>query len=258
MWNLRSKNLNQQWWLVLGASSSLGRALAEAVARRGGSIILAGRKLEVLEEQAQYLRQKYPSVIVVVQIFDSSLALSRRSLVRFCQRQVPPGQLNIFLGFAHYAGQIAIEESLELATAVLDTSLTQAALIMLEFIPLLTAKPGGRVIIVSSVSGERGRARNYIYGAAKAGLGVVASGLRARLHPHGVSVLTVKSGLLSKSDQPIKGLRGLLAAAPKQAAEVWINASLSGRNSLYYPWFWRWISMAIWLIPEGLFKRLRF
>ena len=49
---------------------------------------------------------------------------------------------------------------------------------------------------VSSVAGDRGRASNYIYGSAKAGLTAYLSGLRARLYPKGVHVLTVKPGFV--------------------------------------------------------------
>ncbi|MCX8500849.1 MAG: SDR family NAD(P)-dependent oxidoreductase [Alphaproteobacteria bacterium] len=255
---LRPQKLADEWWLILGASSKVGMGFAEAVARRQGSVILAGRSLRKLTEQAAELTKNYPMAAVEVQIFDASLGSSRWNLRKYCEQRIPPGKLNIFLGFAHYADQPTIEPNLELAATVLDTSLNHAALTLLEFIPLLETQPGGRVIVVGSVSGERGRSRNYIYGAAKAGLAVVAAGLRARLHPSGVSVLIVKSGLLRKSDQPMRGWRGLLAAPPAAAAEAWLRASLAGRNSIYYPWFWRWMSLALRLVPEAWFKRMRF
>src|SRR5678815_2277815 len=53
------------------------------------------------------------------------------------------------------------------------------------------AQRGGRVVIVGSVAGDRGRRKNYLYGSAKAGLARYAEGLRARLHPAGGTVTLV-------------------------------------------------------------------
>src|SRR5690606_28061232 len=50
----------------------------------------------------------------------------------------------------------------------------------------------GVIVGISSVAGERGRQSNYIYGSAKAGFTAYLSGLRNRLHHHGVHVVTVK------------------------------------------------------------------
>ena len=55
----------------------------------------------------------------------------------------------------------------------------------------------GFIIAVSSVSGIRGRAKNYIYGSSKAALTTYMSGLRNRLDEYNVNVLTVISGYLS-------------------------------------------------------------
>jgi decaprenylphospho-beta-D-erythro-pentofuranosid-2-ulose 2-reductase len=49
----------------------------------------------------------------------------------------------------------------------------------------------GTIIGVSSVSGDRGRASDYVYGSAKAGFTAFLSGLRSRLIAKGVTVITV-------------------------------------------------------------------
>ena len=52
----------------------------------------------------------------------------------------------------------------------------------------------GAIIGISSVAGDRGRAANYVYGSAKAGLATFLAGLRNRLAGKGVQVITVKPG----------------------------------------------------------------
>ena len=59
------------------------------------------------------------------------------------------------------------------------------------------APAAGIVTGIGSVAGERGRATNYVYGAAKAGFAAFLSGLRNRLAKKGVHVLTVLPGFVA-------------------------------------------------------------
>jgi short-subunit dehydrogenase len=55
-----------------------------------------------------------------------------------------------------------------------------------------------------------------------------------------------------------EGLDGLfLVASPERVAADIIKAFENRRNVLYTPWFWRYIMLAIRLVPERLFKKLK-
>ena len=56
------------------------------------------------------------------------------------------------------------------------------------------AAGGGNIAVMSSVAGDRGRPRNYTYGASKGALNVYLQGLRTRLWSRGVRVQTLKLG----------------------------------------------------------------
>jgi decaprenylphospho-beta-D-erythro-pentofuranosid-2-ulose 2-reductase len=107
------------------------------------------------------------------------------------------------------------------------------------------------------VAGDRGRATNYAYGAAKGALEIFMSGLRQRLHPSGVQVLLVKPGFV---DTPMTAdfPKGPLWASPERVAQDIVRAMAKGRSVIYTPWFWRWIMLIIRHLPERLFVRLRF
>ena len=67
--------------------------------------------------------------------------------------------------------------------------------------------------------------------------------------------MTVKPGFV---DTPMtEGIEGMfLVATPERVADDILRAFEDGRDVLYTPWFWRYIMLAIRLVPERLFKKL--
>ncbi len=118
----------------------------------------------------------------------------------------------------------------------------------------LAGRHGGKVTIISSVAGDRGRQSNYPYGAAKAALTAFASGLRNRFAKHGVHVMTVKPGFI---DTPMTwSMNSPLIASPEYVARKIVDASEKNKDVLYVPFFWRFIMLIICHIPERIFKKL--
>ncbi len=113
----------------------------------------------------------------------------------------------------------------------------------------------GILVVLSSVAGDRGRASNYIYGAAKSSVSTFLEGLSDRLNGTGVSVITIKPGFV---DTPMtEGIdKGLLWAQPETIAEGIKKAVEKRKNVVYLPWFWKWIMLVIKIIPRMIFKRL--
>jgi short-subunit dehydrogenase len=114
---------------------------------------------------------------------------------------------------------------------------------------------GGSLVVLGSVAGDRGKRSNYIYGAAKAGVAVFLDGLRARLGPHEVHVLTVKPGFV---DTPMtaKFTKGVLWATPEHVANAVCRAVEQRRSVIYTPWFWRPIMFVIRALPNAILGRL--
>jgi short-subunit dehydrogenase len=114
----------------------------------------------------------------------------------------------------------------------------------------------GFIIGISSVAGDRGRQSNYVYGAAKGALSLYLQGLRNRLHPGGVRVITIKPGFVDTA--MTYGLPGLfLVASPQNIGERIVAALGKSADVVYLPWFWRYIMLIIKHVPEAIFKRMK-
>ena len=136
----------------------------------------------------------------------------------------------------------------------------------------------GRLLVISSVAGERGRCSNFFYGAAKAAMTAYLSGLRVRLlHSHRewlrqqshalggnhslsnrqrMQVLTILPGYVRTKMVSGRKLPPLITATPEQVAADIVRAMERGQDVLYSIWMWRYIMLVTRHIPECVFKRM--
>ena len=152
-------------WLILGASSSIGRAFARAAAARGGDIILAGRDTDDLERTARDIATTGRAARVLP--FDA-LAYATHAALAADLASVP-GVLNVVLLFGTMPEQSAMDADPSLALGCIDSVFTGAVSTLQHLAPALEKRGSGVVIGFGSVAGDRGRLKNYVYGAAKSG-----------------------------------------------------------------------------------------
>ncbi len=139
----------------------------------------------------------------------------------------------------------------------MEINATSTMVLLNEAAAFFEQQGHGQIVAIGSVAGDRGRATNYAYGAAKGALEIFLSGLRQRLHTSGVQVLLVKPGFV---DTPMTTSfkKGPLWASPERVAQDIVRAMEKGKAVIYTPWYWRWIMLLVRLIPEPLFVQLRF
>jgi decaprenylphospho-beta-D-erythro-pentofuranosid-2-ulose 2-reductase len=145
----------------------------------------------------------------------------------------------------------------EEAIRILRSNFEGPALAMGWLANRFEARGSGVLVGISSVAGERGRASNYVYGAAKAGFSAFLSGLRNRLASRGVQVVTVLPGFVQTRMVEGLDLPPRLTATPQEVALAVERAIARRRDVVHVRPVWGVIMLAIRLIPERLFKRMR-
>jgi decaprenylphospho-beta-D-erythro-pentofuranosid-2-ulose 2-reductase len=239
-------------WLILGASSAIARAFAREAAARGAHIILAGRDTEDLHRTAADITITSNTQVSVLE-FDALDFPSHAALPALLEST--PGILNIALLFGTMPDQAAMDADPSLARDCIASTFTGAVSVLHHLAPLLESRRAGTIIGIGSVAGDRGRLKNYVYGAAKSGLHTYLAGLRNRLGRSGVHVMTVKPGFIDTA--MTFGLPGLfLVASPDYVARTCLNAAAKRRDVIYVPWFWWGIMTIIRHVPERIFKRM--
>jgi decaprenylphospho-beta-D-erythro-pentofuranosid-2-ulose 2-reductase len=240
--------------LVIGAASAIAEASAQLFAQRGDSLFLLARSHEQLEVIAADLRIR-GAAAVHFETFDVNEAERHTAVLERAVEAL--GGLDIVL-VAHgtLPDQQACEQDIGLLRRELDTNAVSSLLLLMQLAQRFEQQGHGTLAVISSVAGDRGRQSNYVYGAAKGMLSIFLQGLRNRLQPHGVQVLTIKPGFV---DTPMTAefRKGLLWAQPETIARGIQKAINRGADVVYLPWFWRYIMWVIRSIPEVIFKRMR-
>jgi len=240
--------------LILGATSAIAEETARIFASKGDRICLVGRRADRLEAIATDLKVRgAPQVETLV----ADLNEMERHEALLDEATEKLGGLDTAL-IAHgtLGDQARSQTDWAYAEREIRTNFLSAASLLGALANRFEAQRRGAIAVISSVAGDRGRQSNYVYGAAKAGLTAFTSGVRNRLAPLGITVVTVKPGFV---DTPMTAHvpKGPLFAKPDVVARGIHRAIVRGRNVVYLPWFWWGIMTIVKLVPEAIFKRLR-
>jgi decaprenylphospho-beta-D-erythro-pentofuranosid-2-ulose 2-reductase len=238
--------------LIVGATSALATEVARRYAERGATLVITGRNPARLAAVGDDLRVR-GAAEVVTQVLD----LFDRAAHADAVKRAFEGDLDVAL-IAHgdLPDQRRCETDPREAARTLELNLVATVELLTLLAAEFEARRSGTIAVISSVAGDRGRQSNYVYGAAKAGVSVFLQGLRQRLHPAGVRVVTLKPGFV---DTPMTAHlpRNPLASSARLAGGAIYRAIEARRDVAYIPWFWRPVMALIRAMPEALFKRLR-
>jgi decaprenylphospho-beta-D-erythro-pentofuranosid-2-ulose 2-reductase len=239
--------------LIIGATSAIAQETAKLLAEAGDEMFLVARDVQKLDAVRSDLQTRYDARV-------SCGILDVRNLAEhdaiLAEASTTLGAIDlVIIAHGELPDQAACEASAEVTLDTFAVNALSVVSLLTRLAKIMEAQGQGTIVVISSVAGDRGRRSNYVYGSSKGAVSLFLQGLRSRLHPSGVRVLTVKPGFF---DTPMTADRkkGFLWATASQVAAGIVRALKGSREVVYLPWFWRWIMLVVRVIPEGLFKRL--
>ncbi|HQR29461.1 MAG TPA: SDR family NAD(P)-dependent oxidoreductase, partial [Anaeromyxobacteraceae bacterium] len=229
--------------IVFGATSAIAQAVVRRLAESHAALFLVGRDAARLEAVAADARVRGAGAVATA-VADLDVTAGFPSLIDRAFEALGRVEL-VLLAHGVLATSDACEADPAVAAHVLESDFTAPALLAQAVALRLAAAQGsGTLAVIGSVAGDRGRQSIYAYGAAKGGLAIFLAGLRNRMHPRGVRVVTVKPGFV---DTPMTaGLpKNALFASPDRVARDVLRAVRTGRDEIYTPGFWRLVMAVI-------------
>lgn len=238
--------------LLLGATSAIAAQIANLHAARGDRMHLVARSPDKLAALAARLGD----AMFTQEVCD----LTRTELLRVAVArwiETLGGLDRVLLAHGDLGDQLASEQTWEEAEQILEVNLLSAVAALIPLANYLQSRGSGKICVITSVAGERGRPRNYTYGAAKGALSLYLQGLRSRLYGTDVTVTTI---VLGPVDTPMTANhpKNALFAQPDAVAREIVRAMDNGRGAVFVPWFWRYIMMIVRNVPEAVFQRFKF
>ena len=115
----------------------------------------------------------------------------------------------------------------------------------------------GTIAIIGSISGDRGRKSNYIYGAAKGMISRYAQGLQHRFSGTGILIVLIKPGPTeTPMTESLKSPKVEKLAKPESVAKIIVNGISEGKTTIYAPKKWVFLMRLIQHLPNFIFNRL--
>jgi NAD(P)-dependent dehydrogenase (short-subunit alcohol dehydrogenase family) len=210
-------------WIV-GASSGIGRAVAEALAARGAHVVVSARNEARLRDFAgadRVLPLDATQPGALQQAADRLLAAGPLDLVVYCA--------------GHYQPMRA--DSFDLAQALKhqDVNYTGALRLLGAVLPALRRQARGHVSLVGSVAGYRGLPLSLAYGPTKAALINLAETLYMDLRPAGIGVSIVNPGFVETPMTAANDFRMPALTQPADAAAAIVRGWERGRFEIHFP-----------------------
>ena len=202
--------------LVTGATGGIGQAIARAFAGRGATLILSGRRTEVLKPLADELGAQA-----------ITCDLSDRAEVE--RLIADAGEVDVLVANAALPGTGALTDfTQEQLDRTLEVNLRAPIALARALAPQMIARGEGHLAFISSLNGRVATPLTSIYSATKFGLRGFALGLRQDLRAHGVGVTVVMPGFISEAglfaDAGVKLPPGVGMPSPTAVAGALIGA----------------------------------
>jgi decaprenylphospho-beta-D-erythro-pentofuranosid-2-ulose 2-reductase len=248
--------------VLLGATRGMGRALARQMAERGDRLFLLGRSQEDLERSASDLEIRGAAAgtagigKVGCARCDLSDAASFAPALDHADAALD-GFDAVIVTAGVYATQETLENDPDALADLLQANFVGTIGFCEEARKRLLERGGGTLCVFSSVAGDRARKPVILYGAAKAGLSHYLAGIDHKFHGQGLRVVAVKpgfvrTGMTADLDPPP------FAGEPESVARTVLAAIDAGRPVVYAPPIWRFILLAIRMLPRAVMRRLSF
>jgi short-subunit dehydrogenase len=202
--------------LVTGATGGLGQAIAREFAARGASLVLTGRRLDVLSPLAHEIGAR-PVVC----------DLSRREEVGRLADEA--GEVDVVVANAALpASGLLTDLSEEQIDRMLEVNLRAPVALARALVPGMVERRRGHLVFISSLAGKAASPASSIYSATKFGLRGFALGAREDLREHGVGVSVVLPGFIRGAgmfaDAGVELPRGVGTRTPEEVASAVLRA----------------------------------
>ncbi len=242
--------------VIIGATSTIAEHCARIWATEANTEIhLVGRNMASLHTIANDLKVRGPQTSIECYASDFTDPVSIQQTVQsLCASHVPD---LVLIAHGTLPDQQKAQDDLVYAKDAIVINGISPLLFAEAFASQFDKANKGKLAIIGSVAGDRGRQSNYVYGAAKGMVTRYAQGLQHRFYGRPIVVSLIKPGPTeTKMTQSMKASGAKLADVKQVAHEITQGIEKS-KQVIYTPKKWWLIMMIIRHLPNFIFGKMR-
>jgi len=228
-WQKRLYSRYGAWAIVTGASSGIGKEMAVRLAEARLNLVLVARSLDVLEQMATDLGDRY-GIDTRVVLLDLSVETGVDALATITQ-DLDVGLLVAAAGFG--TSGLFLDTQLDQEMNMLNVNCRSLLALCWYFGRRFSKQGRGGMVLMSSIVGFQGMPFAAHYAATKAYVQTLAEALSVELAPMGVDVIASAPGPTNSGFADRAGMKMGQALHPREVAQRTLNAL--GRKSTVLP-----------------------
>ncbi|AKS33702.1 oxidoreductase [Mycolicibacterium goodii] len=175
-------------WLITGASSGLGAALAHAVLDHGDSAVITARNADHVKSIVDAHPNSALAVALDVTDHDQVVAAVDAATERF-------GSIDVLVNNAGHGYRAAVEEAaVDEVDELFATNFFGPVDLIKQVLPQMRARRSGTIVNVSSIGAPRSNPASGYYTATKAALEGMSDALNREVAPLGIRVMVIEPG----------------------------------------------------------------
>lgn len=180
--------------LVTGGGRGIGKAIAKRFAEAGANVVIASRKLEVLQATAEEL-SGLPGRVVPIACHVGRLE-QIESLILDIEAQLGPVDILVNNSATNLGQGPSLSVTDEMLDKMVDINIKSTIRLVRLIVPTMIERGSGSVINIASVAGLQPQPQGMLYSFTKAGLLMMTRSWAREFSPLGVRFNAIAPGLV--------------------------------------------------------------
>jgi len=215
---------------IIGASSGIGAACAQALLKVGAKVALSSRRIERLEQIARAAKPEQTLILPVDVTQQQQIQTAYQSIMQAW------GGIDLLLFVSGmYVPLRADNFDINTAEQTIDANLLGPMRAVAAVLPNMLSAHAGHIAIVGSVAGYSGLPKALAYGPSKAGIINFCETLYYDLLPQGVSVHMISPGFVATEATAQNDFEMPVLITADQAATEILSGIQKGEFDIHFP-----------------------
>ena len=239
--------------LITGASSGIGRKLALRIAKEKCKLVLAARRVDLLEELKEQI-ENYGSELLSIKCDVAQKDEVKNTVSSVIEKfnRIDVAILNSGVSFKQSFSNF----DSSIGEKTFAVNYFGIVYFLNELLPIMKEQRSGFIAGVSSLADARGFPVSGFYCSSKAAVTTLLESLKAEYKPYNVKIISVHPGFIKtpmtdKNDFPMPYLMGV-----EKAVEIIFNKLVSEKEIIRFPWQMALLTGMLKRIPDSWFQKI--